>query len=106
MSLTIEYTETIENDYILDLPDDVDLIEVELIDEDDLPKGWDKKTFSIKDLLNQDEDFISKTIQHIKYAISGNYEIGDYIEDNQLGLSEPEIDITDYHYEIDEEVEK
>tara|TARA_Y100001972_G_scaffold53431_1_gene65420 strand:- start:2963 stop:3286 length:324 start_codon:yes stop_codon:yes gene_type:complete len=103
MSLYITYTETLQNDYILDLPDDIDLIEVNLIDEDDLPKGWDKETFLIRDLLNQNKDFISKIVSSMETKISHNSEIEDYINHNQSGFSEPEIDLYDYDYEIDED---
>ena len=98
MSLYIEYTHTLVNYIKLDLPDDVDLLEVELLEESDLPDEWDKKTFTVKDLLDQDKKFITETISHLEYVIGHNYEIEEYIKDNQSSFSEPEINITNYDY--------
>ena len=64
MSLYIEYEENRPSiPYNLTLPDDYDLMDI--LDAEDLPQGWNSESFTIKDLLQQSDDYKTKTINTI-----------------------------------------
>ena len=94
MSLKIYYTETISKNYVCDLPEDFNLLDDELLSPDDLPVGWDKETFTVKDLLKQSKDFIEDTIENISIGFAHNTaDVNEYIDYNDSGLAEPEIEV-------------
>jgi hypothetical protein len=100
MSLKIYYTETISNDYLCDLPEDFNLLDDELLSPEYLPNGWDKETFTVKDLLNQSEDFIKDTIENISIGFAHNTaDIDEYIEDDDSSYAQPEIEVYNYNYD-------
>ena len=94
MSLKIYYTETISKDYVCDLPEDFNLLNDELLSPEDLPVGWDKKTFTVKDLLKQSKDFIEDTIENISNGFADNTaDINDYSDYDESGYAQPEIEV-------------
>ena len=101
MSLYIEYEENRPSiPYNLTLPDDYDLMDI--LDAEDLPQGWNSESFTIKDLLQQSDDYKTKTINTISIFL-GSSEFEDYTEMADCNMEQPEYEMIDYDYEIDED---
>ena len=99
MGLLIEYVEIKKWDYNLQLPDDFELID--FLDLEDLPDGWNRSTFKVKDLLNQSKDYQNKIISLLPV---GAFEFQDYSYDAEF-QSEP-VEYETIGYDKYEEVKE
>mgnify|MGYP003117540637 CR=1 FL=1 len=101
MSLYIEYDEIQPSiAYNLTLPDEYNLIGI--LNTEDLPKGWNSKSFTIKDLLEQSDDYQSKIINKISKFL-GSSKFDDYAEMADLNSEQIYYEMIDYDCWIDED---